>query len=83
MKKILTIAVVLGLAAGTSHSHAASLSKSYKVSVTIPALIGVNIDAPDLQADETTLTKNSVQDTNYEEVIRDNRTMVVKTMVAK
>ena len=82
MKKLTNIVIVIGLLAMTSSAYSAvSSTQSYQVSVTIPAIVGVNIQP------QKTLNKEiaelNTQETQFDEIIRDSKVILVKTMTLK
>ena len=82
MKKLTNTVIILGLLAMTSYAHAAvSSTQSYRVSVTIPAIVGVNTEVQKNQPQEDTQDNN--QETQFEETIRDYKVVLVKTMTLK
>ncbi len=86
---ILTIAALMTFTA--AHSFAATNSVSYKVSFTIPAVVGVNVDVTP-QANSETQTTTAIDKTDkltalheikFEEIVRNYENVTLKTIVVK
>jgi len=58
-------------------------SVTYKISVTIPAIVGVNVPPFEEPYKQLRETQNGQLDTIIEEAVRNNRMVTLKTIVEK
>lgn len=82
MKKLTNIVIMIGLLAIAGYAHSAvSVTQSYQVSVTIPAVVGVNYHPQETQPKEISQKIN--QEIQFEEVVRDSKVVLLETMTLK
>lgn len=82
MRKVLLIGIVVGLI-GILSSPLYAETEAYTLSVTIPALIGINSLESSAQIANNENNPASPQEIKTEEVVRNHETIILNTIVAK
>ena len=83
MKKLITTAFFLFTMTGISISLAAAEQATYKVSVTIPAIVGVNIDADTEEHATQPADKNSPMEVIKEKIMEATGMTVLVSLVER
>ncbi len=82
MKKIFSVIFLAAFLSTTLINHVFAASASYKITFTLPAIIGLNVPPYEI---DTLDAKNSkgLSETITEEIWRENKRIVLKTTVVK
>jgi len=87
MKSIKFLTLILSIVAlSSSWAYAGSNSRSYKVSVTIPAFVGINVPDPNKVSLDTSIELGSEiknQDITIQEIVRDNERVIAKSITVR
>ena len=82
MKKIFGITLMVLLISTCLICHVYAATASFKISITIPAVVGLNVPPYDTEGINAQMNEG-LRETMTEEIWRDNQRVILKTTVTK